>query len=822
MRAWLPAPFGMVKIEARSTIIGAFSAWLIPASMVAAAEIDFAHEIAPVLREHCAECHLESKKKGGFSMNTREDLLAGSENGGVLEPGKGSESIFIELLTTEEVDIQMPPKGDRLSAQKVALLQRWIDEGAKWEPGFTFGEAGWEPPLAPRQVSLPEAIEEGRDHPLDRLLDHYLAEHDRQAGTQVDDAGLIRRLYLDLIGLLPTPTEVDDFVSDQSPDKREKLIDEILGRDVDYAEHWLSFWNDLLRNDYVGTGYIDGGRKQITSWLYRSLVDNKPYDQFVRELVAPGADAEGFINGIKWRGKVNASQTREVQFAQNISQVFLGINMKCASCHDSFIDRWKLEEAYGLAAIFATEPVEIHRCDKATGKMAKAAWIFPELGEIDPEASQAERLKTLASLMTDEGNGRFSRTLVNRIWHRMMGRGIVHPVDAMHTRPWSEDLLDWLAVDFTDSDYDLKKLIRRIATSRAYQSVMAPTPDAAVGEEYIYEGPIARRMTAEQFIDAVWRLTATMPGAANADLMRVKFEPGQFDGMDLKGKWIWSNTGGIPAAGEKISLRKTFELKARPQVARAVVSADNAFTLYLNGRKLAADDNWNNVAAIDLRPALKTGNNVIVIAARNGGTTPNAAGVFFDARLKVAGAEAAEIRIASDLTWQWTRSQPDGRGVFAKPVEDWQVVAAQSGPWMDAIAEPARVGLARADQLEEPPVRAALVKSDLLMRALGRPNREQVVTVRPEGLSTLLAIDLANGDILASLLSRGAENRAKAGKGKDPHAVISGLFHEALSRSPTEDEIEVLSDLAGAEITARGMEDVLWALLMLPEFQLVR
>lgn len=811
----------MVKIGLNPTrSISAFVLAL-GVSTAVATEVDFAHEIAPLLREHCAECHLEAKKKGSFSMNTREDLLTGSENGEVLELGKGVESYFIELLTTDEVDIQMPPKGDRLPTEKVALLQRWIDDGAQWEPGFTFGEAGWEPPLTPRRVSLPDATD-GRDHPLDRLLDSYLAEHDKQPGILVDDAGFIRRLYLDMIGLLPTPDEVDAFVSDRSAGKRDRLIDEVLAREVDYAERWLSFWNDLLRNDYVGTGYIDGGRKQITNWLYRSLVDNKPYDQFVRELVAPSAEAEGFINGIEWRGKVNASQTREVQFAQNISQVFLGINMKCASCHDSFIDRWKLDDAYGLAAIFATEPVEIHRCDRATGKMAKAAWIFPELGEVDAKAPQAERLKALAALMTDAANGRFSRTIANRIWQRLMGRGIVHPVDAMHTRPWSEDLLDWLAVDFADGGYDLKKLMRRIATSQAYQATMAPTPDAADGEKYVYQGPIARRMTAEQFIDAIWRLTGTAPGSANVDLMRTKVEPGQYRDLALKGAWIWSNTEGVPAAGERITLRKTFELKAMPQAARAVVSADNGYNLYLNGRKLAGDDHWTDVAAIDLRSALKVGSNEIVIAARNDGSAPNAAGAYFEARLKTAGAAPDEIRIASDSSWQWTHRQPDNRGAFAQPVDDWQPAAAQSGPWMDRISEDARVGLARVDMAAESPVRAALVKSDLLMRALGRPNREQVVTVRPEDLSTLVAIDLANGEILASLLARGAENLVKDSTGKLPHVVISELFYAAVSRKPTKDEIEVLTEMSGAEIAARGMEDVLWALLMLPEFQLVR
>lgn len=154
---------------------------------------------------------------------------------------------------------------------------------------------------------------------------------------------------------------------------------------------------------------------------------NKPYDQFARELLSPTPESEGFIYGIKWRGGVNASQVREVQFSQSISQVFLGINMKCASCHDSFIDRWKLDEAYGLAAIYSEQPLEINRCDKPTGRMAQAAWIFPELGSVDAKAPQPERLKQLAGLMTHPDNGRFTRTIVNRLWHRLMGRGIVHP-----------------------------------------------------------------------------------------------------------------------------------------------------------------------------------------------------------------------------------------------------------------------------------------------------------------------------------------------------------------------------------------------------------
>ena len=419
--------------------------------------VDFSHEVVPILKKHCAECHIGEKKKGGFSMNTRESILAGSENGKVVEPGKSATSFLLDVVTTEDLEIQMPPKGDRISKTEVEILKRWIDEKLPWESGFSFGKKSYEPPLQPRKVSIPK-VGVPVNNDIDNIVFGLLSKEKKSVPPLVDDETFLRRAYLDLIGLLPTRQETESFLSRSDPDKRTKLIGQLLARDADYAAHWLTFWNDLLRNAYRGTGFIDGGRKQITNWLIPALATDMPFDEMVRELVAPRSpDSAGFINGIKWRGEVNASQTREIQFSQNIGQVFLGINMKCASCHDSFVDRWKLEEAYNLASIVSEQPIEIHRCDKGTGKVATASWVFPELGNIDPKADKQTRLQQLAELLVHPENGRTSRTIVNRIWHRMTGRGIVHPVDAMDTEPWSEDLLDHLANKFVASDYDLKK-----------------------------------------------------------------------------------------------------------------------------------------------------------------------------------------------------------------------------------------------------------------------------------------------------------------------------------------------------------------------------
>ena len=324
--------------------------------LAAAGSLDFSHQIAPILRQHCAECHTGAAKKGGLCMNSRQSLLAGGEDGPVVVPGQSGSSPLVKRILSQDPDDQMPPKGERVPPDRIGLLRRWIDEGLVWTAGFSFDKKAYEPALRPRRPDLPPVVD-GRANPVDRILDAHLGQHHLARPGLISDGVFLRRVHLDLVGLLPEPKALEKFVADSSPDKRARLVRELLADEVAYAEHWLTFWNDLLRNDYTGTGYIDGGRTQITGWLYRSLVENKPYDQVARELIAPAAESEGFARGIKWRGEVSAGQSVPVQFAQSVGQVFLGINLKCASCHDSFIDRWKLDDSYGLAAVYAEAPL---------------------------------------------------------------------------------------------------------------------------------------------------------------------------------------------------------------------------------------------------------------------------------------------------------------------------------------------------------------------------------------------------------------------------------------------------------------------------------
>ena len=787
-----------------------------------AGDVDFSHQIVPILREHCAECHAGDKKKGGLSINDRAALLKGGEDGVVVEVGNGAKGALMEAITTHDPDKQMPPKGKRVPAEQVALLKAWIDGGLAWEEGFAFKKQGYEPPLKPRKVELPAALA-GRTHPVDRLLDAYLAKGKLPRPEPLDDAAFMRRASLDLIGLLPEPDALAKFLADKAPDKRARLVKALLANDVAYAEHWLTFWNDLLRNDYGGTGFITGGRKQITKWLYQALVDNLPYDQFTRELIAPKPESAGFSEGIKWRGTVSAGQTTEIQFAQSICQSFLGINMKCASCHDSFIDRWKLDEAYGLAAVVAAKPMEVFRCDKPQGRTQKASWLFPELGQIDADKPAAERQAQLAKLMTHPENGRYTRTLVNRLWHRLMGRGIVHPVDSMQTEPWNADLLDWLAANFAEGGYDLKKTMELICTSQAYQSKSQLLPQGADEHGYVYGGPRAKRLTAEQFVDTIWQLTQSAPAKFDAPVVRGKLDAKAPAAAKLQAQWIWGDSaanGKLPPSDETIALHRVFEVKGEIARAGAVATCDNEYTLYVNGRELAKSTVWMNVGTVSLEGAVKKGANEILVVAKNGGKGPNAAGLFFEAHLRMQ--DGSEQVISSDASWQWSKSLPDGKGKFKKPAEWKPAVIVPALPiWSQTIDAPAASLLAQLTTGDLPMVRAGLLKSDFLMRTLGRPNRDQIVSMRPNDLSTLEAIDLANGSILANALNTGAK-KLLARPWPTPDALVQWTYHFALSRDPTSDELATAKEALGTPLNEQGIQDLLWAVCMLPEFQLVR
>jgi len=772
--------------------------------------IEFSRHIQPILEAHCVRCHANGVAKGGFSIESRERMLA---TDGVVVPGDAEASRLIHLVREDDPLAVMPAEGERLSDAEIALLAMWIDQGAEWEEGVLVRRESPPASIKPRRPTLPPPSP-GAAHPIDRIIAAHAAARGETLAPIIADHAFIRRASLDLVGLLPTPDAVGAFVRDADPAKREGLVRRLLEDDRAVADHWLSFWNDLLCNDYSGTGYIDGGRTQITAWLHEALASNLPYDRFVAELVNPSSpDSEGFARGITWRGEVSASQITPLQYARNVSQVFLGVNMKCASCHDSFIDRWTLADAYGLAAIVAEGPLEMSRCDIPTGEIARARFLFPEIGDVDPNSPRLERLRQFARLMTHADNGRLARTIVNRLWSRLMGRAIVEPVDEMANEPWCADLLDFLAVDLVDRGYDLRHTMFTIAASLAYQRETAAADESGRrSTEFVFRGPSPQRMTAEQFVDAMWSFTGGGPSSVEAPIASTP----------LRGRWIWSfaeASRALPKPGEVIELRAAVELTAAAARARIVITCDNEYALWVNDTAVGGDSEWWTVETIDITHVLRPGANEIRVLARNLGVAPNPAAFFLEGVVELEGGTI--VKVASDATWEWRPALGDAAD-GAQPA-NWQAAreVVEQGFLGAEVNSMIASSVAALRAEPEAFVRASLINADALMRSLGRPNREHVVTTRPADLSTLQALDFTNGGMMNAQMAQGARRLLDECAG-DGDRIVDRAFALLLSRPPSVSERSLMLDFLGPMPTEEAVADAVWAMFMLPEFQMVR
>ena len=289
----------------------------------------------------------------------------------------------------------------------------------------------------------------------------------------------------------------------------------------------------------------------------------------------------------------------------------------------------------------------------------------------------------------------------------------------------------------------------------------------------------------------------------------------------VTGEWIWNRADvGNAAAGEAIAFRKVWLWKEVPAQVTAAITCDNEYTLYVNGKRLHAGTNWETPDLIALTN-LRAGQNELLIVGKNGGSGPNPAGLFFEARW--LDAEGVPQRIVSDESWQWSAQLPNASGKYKQPPEDWQAAVSVSAQqvWMSRLQQELARLMSRGAGASQLMVRASLLKSDFLMRSLGRPNRDQIVTVRPLELTTLEAIDLANGEALAGVLRRGAETLL-ARYGQSPPDLIDWLYSFSLCRRPTSAEFDILMEAIGPELNAAVIEDILWSIVMLPEFQTVR
>jgi len=339
------------------------------------------------------------------------------------------------------------------------------------------------------------------------------------------DAQFHRRAYLDVIGRLPTPDETRAFLADKDPKKREKLIESLLDR-PEYGDFWANKWTDLLRPNPYHVGMK--ATYNLDQWLRKSFRENKPYDQFVREIIA--ANGSTFTNG----AAVFYRDRREpAELAPMVSQLFLGVRLDCAKCHHHPFEVWGQDDFYSFAAFFGrigrkgvgiSAPISggeeaVHLGSGTGGRRNGSSVKHPVSGkemtptpllgktlDIPPERDPREML---ADWVTSPENPYFAKVIANRVWADLMGRGIVDPVDDLRATnpPSNPELLDALAADFRKNKCDLKKLIRTICTSHAYQLATTPN-DRNTSDLRNYSRHYRQRLRAEVLLDMVSDITA--------------------------------------------------------------------------------------------------------------------------------------------------------------------------------------------------------------------------------------------------------------------------------------------------------------------------
>ena len=361
-----------------------------------------------------------------------------------------------------------------------------------------------------------QVVEVPDENPIDTAVFGKLNQMRVEASPTCTDAEFIRRASLDILGILPDPAMVDSFIAESTPDKREHLVDALLNR-PEFADYWALKFADILRAN--GRLIETKGTLAFHRWIKASLERDVPLDKFVRDLLT--ADGSSLRNPAASYYRISRDPESAVE---STAQLFLGVRIQCAKCHNHPFEKWTQDDYYGFAAFFA-------RVKRKPGGLPGDEIVFnSDAGEVkqprtgvvlapkalggptyaDKPTDPDDRRDNLAAWLTGADNPFFAKSLSNRIWYHLMGRGVVEPVDDFRdSNPASNDkLLEVLATTLTQNGFQLKPLIRAIATSHAY-GLSAQSSGTNAADTIYFSHAYAKLLPAEVLLDAISTVTAT-------------------------------------------------------------------------------------------------------------------------------------------------------------------------------------------------------------------------------------------------------------------------------------------------------------------------
>lgn len=499
------------------TCVGTLSSRAASPDAAAAADRFWTDHIAPLLTEHCADCHSATRSKGGLDLSSLQTILRGGERGSAVVPGNPQNSNLYKFLLAE-ADPHMPPgKRKPLTADEAELIRAWINKipvvtgSAASSTNHT--DVAVSPAAAVRPViDWRPAAGMDPSQGVDQFLKLAWDRERIKPAKLASDATFLRRIYLDLVGRIPSEEEAASLLQNKSAQRRAQWIDLLLER-PEHARHLREVFDAVLMGRRGSQSEDSREKNHWFQFLETSFRDNRPWDEVVRQLIVarPQGPADQGASWFLYERRNNAQA-----MAEAIAPVVYGVQIKCAQCHDHMVAR-EIKQAHywgTVAAFLRTKNVDTpqgpevaesaiggfvsfanlkkesqqalltffnqRQVDEVRPKDGEKEVDHPDLYQVPPPAEKAKPVRASIpkfsrraafAKATTEDNPLLARAMVNRVWAMLFGRGIVHPVDLMDSKhpPSHPELLDWLSEDFALHGYDVRRLIGLLCRTKAYQ-----------------------------------------------------------------------------------------------------------------------------------------------------------------------------------------------------------------------------------------------------------------------------------------------------------------------------------------------------------------
>ncbi len=500
-------------------------------------DIDLGKHVLPILSQKCQQCHGGIHKRGGLDLRSLDAMLKGGKSGPAVKLSSPDDSLIWKMISSDK----MPQTNLKLTAAEKKIIHAWISAGAK--------ETKTNEAVAIRESARP-AREVAAE--IDQRIQDGLKRAKAAFGGPADDSEFLRRVYLDIIGRIPTLEEAKAFLADRAANKRETLINDLLAR-PEYGKHFAETWVNIILQLAANASPPDPA--PFATWMAGQLNQGVGWNKIVHEMISATTEEKERKNYPApvlyyfFTGN-NDGATDAITATSNTSQIFLGIGLQCAECHDHPFQNWKQTDYWGMAAFFARLsrggpspklidlPLDLNGKDngfsrqvsifspEARRRGTKVNARFPGGEEFQPQPGKDRLRFEFANWMSSRDNPYFARTYVNRVWGHFFGRGFVNSyTDFNDTNPPSHPaLLSALKAEFVASKFDHKHLIRSICLSQTYQRT-GRSKEASSDESPTFARMESKVLSAEMLYDSlcvaldVPEISLAVPPAKNSKVV---------------------------------------------------------------------------------------------------------------------------------------------------------------------------------------------------------------------------------------------------------------------------------------------------------------